>query len=73
VTPGQRRHRRLRLVAHPVLHRAGRRRQLDRERHPAAVDRQILDEAQRDDVLCRSGSNGSRLIIPGVSEYANRF
>ena len=44
-----------RLVAHLVLHRARRRRQLDRESHPAAVDRQVLHEAQADDVAAEVG------------------
>ena len=38
-----------------ILHRAGRRRQLDGERHAAAVDAQILDEPERDDVLVQIG------------------
>ena len=51
----QRGHARVRLVAHLILHRARRRRQLDAERHAAAVDAQVLDEAERDDVLVQVG------------------
>ena len=47
---GQRRDRRVRLVAQLIFHGARRRRQLDGERHAAAVDAQILDEPERDDV-----------------------
>ena len=47
LTPGERGHRRVRLLAHQVLHRAGRRRQLDRERHAAAVDGEVLHESER--------------------------
>jgi hypothetical protein len=39
-----------RLIAHLILHRTGRRGQFDRERHASAFDRQILDEAEADDV-----------------------
>jgi hypothetical protein len=43
------------LIAHLILHGTGRRRQLDRERNPAGVDCQILDEAERDDVAMEVG------------------
>jgi hypothetical protein len=39
---GQLHHRGARLIAHLILHRTRRRRQLDRERHAAAVDRRFL-------------------------------
>ncbi len=51
----QRRHRGVCLIAHLILHRARRRRQLDAERHAAAVNAQVLDEAERDDVLVQIG------------------
>ena len=38
------------LIAHLILDGTRRRRQLDRERHGAPVDLEILDESQRDDV-----------------------
>ena len=44
-----------RLIAHLVLHRTRRRRQLDRERDAAAVDLQILDEPETDDVAIEIG------------------
>ena len=50
VTPGTLQHRGARLIAHLVLHRTRRRRELDGERDAAAVDRQILDEAEAHDV-----------------------
>ena len=53
--PGQRRHRGVRLVAQHVLHRARGSRQLDRERHAAAVDAEILDESKRHDVPMQIG------------------
>jgi hypothetical protein len=46
---------RVRLVAHPVLDGAGRRRQLDGERDRAAVQAQVLHEAERDDVAVEIG------------------
>ena len=48
-------HGRARLIAHLILHRTRRRRQLDRERDAAAVDLQILDEAEADDVAVQIG------------------
>ena len=48
-------HRRARLIAQLILHRTRRRRQLDRERDPAAVDRQVLDEPEADDVAVEIG------------------
>ena len=48
-------HRGARLIAHLILHRTRRRRQLDRERDAAAVDRQILDEPEADDVAVEIG------------------
>ena len=52
-----------RLIAHLVLHRARRRRQLDRESHPAALDVQVLHEAQADDVAAevRIAHGGKRV------------
>jgi hypothetical protein len=41
------------LVAHLILDRARRRRQLDGERDLAAVDGQVLDEAERHDVAAK--------------------
>ena len=52
--------RRPRLIAHLILHRTSRRRQLDRECHAVPVDAKILDELQRDDVSVRSGSRTER-------------
>ena len=50
-TPGTCMHRGARLIAHLILHRTRRRRQLDRERRPApSIDLQVLDESERDDV-----------------------
>src|SRR6266850_36910 len=43
------------LLAQLVLHRAGGRRQLDREGDVAVRDRQVLDEAERDDVPAQVG------------------
>ena len=54
-TPGSLQHRRARLIAHLILHRTRRRRQLDRERDAAAVDPQILDEAEAHDVAMKIG------------------
>src|SRR5262249_26495097 len=51
----QRHHRRTRLIAQMVLHRTGRRRQLDAERHAAVGEAQVLDEPERDDVLVEIG------------------
>ena len=48
-------HRRARLIAHLILDRTRRRRQLDRERDAAAVDLQILDEPEADDVAVEIG------------------
>ena len=48
-------HRGARLIAHLILHRTRRRRQLDGERDAAAVDRQILDEPEADDVAVQVG------------------
>jgi hypothetical protein len=47
---GQLHHRRARLIAHLILDRTRRRRQLDREPDTAAVDGEALDEPQADDV-----------------------
>src|SRR5580765_6467070 len=44
-----------RLVAHLVLDRTRRRRQLDGERDAAALDLQIFDEAESDDVAIQIG------------------
>ena len=44
-----------RLIAHLILHRARGCRQLDGERHSAAVDPQVLDELERDDVAVEIG------------------
>ena len=52
---GQLHHRGARLIAHLILHRTRRRRQLDGERDAAAVDLQILDEAEADDVAVEIG------------------
>ena len=48
-------HRGARLIAHLILHRTRRRRQLDRERDAAAVDLEILDEAEAHDVALQVG------------------
>ena len=53
VTPGQLHHGRARLIAHQILHRTRRRRQLDREGDAAAVDDEVLDEAQADDIAMK--------------------
>ena len=52
---GQRRHERLRLGLHLVLHRAGGRRELDREVDLAALDLDLLHEAEGHDVLVEVG------------------
>ena len=51
----QRRDRGSRLITQQVLHGAGRRRELDHERHAFAFDRELLDEPERDDVLVQIG------------------
>src|SRR3990172_4059809 len=43
-------HSRSRLIAHLILHRTRRRGELDRERDAIALDLQILDEPEADDV-----------------------
>ena len=48
-------HRRLRLLAHLILHGTRRRRQLDRERDLSIGDREVLDEAERHDVAAKVG------------------
>ena len=55
VTPGSAATTAARLLAHLVLDRTGRRRQLDGERHAPAVDAQVLDEFQGDDVAVEVG------------------
>ena len=63
---GQRGHRLPRLLAHLVLDRTGRRRQLDREGHAPPVDAEILDELQRDDVAVEIGiSDGAERVEYG--------
>ena len=52
---GQLHHGGARLIAHLILHRTRRRRQLDRERDTAAVDLEVLDEAERHDVAVQIG------------------
>ena len=47
--------RRPRLIAHLILHRTSRRRQLDRECHAVPVDAKIFHELQRDDVFVKVG------------------
>ena len=60
-----------RLIAHLILHRARRRRQLDGERHAAAVDPQVLDELERDDVAVEIGvPNGRQGLEDGVPLWA---
>ena len=48
-------HRSARLIAHLILHRTCRRRQLDCKRHATVVDAQILDETEADDVAVKIG------------------
>ena len=48
--PRQRGHHGAGVIAHLILDRARRRRQLDGERHLAAADAHVLDELERDDV-----------------------
>ena len=63
---GQARHRRAGLIPHLVLHRARRRRQLNLERHAAAVDGELLHEAERDDVLVQVGvAHGAKRLENG--------
>ena len=52
---GQRGNQRVRLIAHLIFDRAGRRRKLDAECHAPAVDAEVLDEAERDDVSVEVG------------------
>ena len=49
-----------RLIAHLILHRARGCRQLDGERHPPALDPQILDELERHDVAVEIGIPNGR-------------
>ena len=52
---GKRADHRAGLIAHLILDRTRRRRQLDRKRDRAAVDAQVLDELERDDVAIEVG------------------
>src|SRR5262249_4985073 len=63
---GHAQHRGARLLAHLILDGARRRRQLDRERHAAAVNRQALDEPEADDVAVQIGiANGLERVENG--------
>jgi hypothetical protein len=53
VDSGHQHDRGARLVAHLILHGTRRSRQLDGERHLLAIDLEILDESERDDVAVK--------------------
>ena len=60
----------MRLIPHLVLHRAGRRGQLDGERDAGAIDHEVLDEAERDDVLA-AGRGREQQSAPGGPRWVD--
>ena len=70
----QRAHRGGGLIAHLILDRTGRRRQLDRERRAPIGNRQILHEAERDDVPSEVGiDDDAKRVEHGVAVYGGHI